>query len=477
MQINNWMMRRNNIRTLLVMCVSVLLLGRAGMHAQSINVFPGAYDIIRPYDGGLFMFKKDGKTGLLKIEDGKERIVCSISADFITDFHDGYAIAVNHVDDGYVLSSIINSDFTVFGLGPKFYVDEYPFFSEGRLPVYCLEYGKRRYGYVDSMGGMVIQMKYRKAGPFFNGSAVVEDNFSSKPFLISADGKEPSVFKKHQKIEFQQDYPQYDSIKDMDTIIGSSISAGLADDEPRLCTSQDGKYFGYEDKNGNEIVPVQFRYASRFCSGLAVVSHDGMDRLIQYVPSKRIHVSQTLDGKPESEPGKEGVRYVVELPYALTDGRDLFLRAYCEGQSFEEKLIPAGNGTYYCKSVVPKADRVVWVIMDGVKLAGQFFPKATPDIFDISLSASKTRVRANSSNKANITFSVANPNDRDITLNISSSGVRPYLKKSTLVVPANAEVSFVASYSGIQTKCFSKITVSSDMTAPQSVSVQLIPYF
>ena len=126
------------------------------------------YDSVVRYAEGVYKVSSGNKVGVVNAEG---EVVVSVSADSITAMSEGCALVLNRTEDGdYQLTNILYRDGSVTSIMGEYYVKAYPFFSEGRLPVYNK---RKRYGYMDTSGKLVVNCSYSSAYPFSEGWAAV----------------------------------------------------------------------------------------------------------------------------------------------------------------------------------------------------------------------------------------------------------------------------------------------------------------
>lgn len=166
-------------------------------------VIPAIYfDIVGP-DDGVFFFKdeKTLKYGLMDLT-GKVLLLPQFSD--VNPFGEGLAfVRKEFTDDGYFIDTRGNRALSLpEGTKPCTYFNK---FSDGRFPIYIESGYKRRGGYMDADGNIVIKPKYESAYPFTNGYAEVKRN--GKYGVIDVNGNEvvPCVFK---AVEFSVSWPK-----------------------------------------------------------------------------------------------------------------------------------------------------------------------------------------------------------------------------------------------------------------------------
>jgi len=217
-------MKRVFARCLLVlMCLGVC---GAALAEGYVMAIPPQYDDGREFSEGLAAVRV-GEWGTEKWgfidKAGKE--VISLQYDYAGDFHDGLAVVM--VDDGET----------------------------------------SRWGFIDKTGKEVVSPQYGEVGDFRDGLATVRvgDEETGKWGFINGTGKEVVP-------------PRYDSIGDwFDDEAG--FHDGLAmvwiGDRETDWFQNAGKW-GFIDKAGEEVVPVEYDKVGRFREGLVGVIKDGL---------------------------------------------------------------------------------------------------------------------------------------------------------------------------------------------------------
>jgi len=166
MVISNPVMRR------LIVTLTLFLVLVASVSAQTARwkCHP-KYLSLEPVTDRLIKVQTSGGYGLVDYS-GEEKVPCEYES--IGGFREGYAILVNN--GGYV-TGIVNSSGNITGridaqVKP---FSQYPYFSEGLLPVFSAQSG---WGYVNPDGVFVIKCQYKRALPFSCGMAAVSKDGS-----------------------------------------------------------------------------------------------------------------------------------------------------------------------------------------------------------------------------------------------------------------------------------------------------------
>ena len=171
-----------NKRKFLLVAIIPLLLS---YHAQSQIVkwcIHPEYDEITYFGDDLF--KCVSRTGKVQLYDRDgEKLLHNVDADSITDFAEGYAVALNGKKIlGFLTQTGGHGFYPVSG---EYMITKYPFFSEGLLVVAD---GKGKMGYMNVQGDLAIPCKYLEARPFKQGWASV-DMAKKKVYYINFQGK------------------------------------------------------------------------------------------------------------------------------------------------------------------------------------------------------------------------------------------------------------------------------------------------
>ncbi|HRH64674.1 MAG TPA: WG repeat-containing protein [Bacteroidia bacterium] len=242
-------------------------------------IIPIKYDFAWEFSEGLARVKLNDKQGFL---DTKGKVIIPIKYEDARDFADGLAPVYLNGKCGYIdkTGNVVypfkydysarwfsNTGITKVRLNGKWgYIDKtekeiIPFkyddmddFHEGLAKVKLND----KWGFIDSSDTAIIPIQYDQAGYFADGIASVE--LHGNVGFIDKTGK------------LMIDWMNYDDVAD-------EFSEGLA--AVRKGNSSDGKY-GYIDKLGYLVVPVQYDKARPFSQGKAEVKRFGRNFSIDY---------------------------------------------------------------------------------------------------------------------------------------------------------------------------------------------------
>lgn len=153
------------------MIVVVLVLGilmPSVLQAQTARwAIDPQYTSITLYGENMYKVKKYGFTGILNKEGN---VIVPVTADSITQMTEDCALVLKYEENKYRLTGILHMDQRVVVINDDWYVADFPFFSEGKLPVYN-KTGK--YGYIGTNGKLLIDFAYSNVRPFSEGWASV----------------------------------------------------------------------------------------------------------------------------------------------------------------------------------------------------------------------------------------------------------------------------------------------------------------
>ncbi|MBQ2541560.1 MAG: WG repeat-containing protein [Paludibacteraceae bacterium] len=139
------------------------------------------------------------------------------------------------------------------------------------------EDGSKLFGYIDENGKMVIPANYSSVCNFSCGWACVLEDGENQ--FIDKDGKSviPDPFPvegyfNFNRIRFQEDGKKGMYDENWKVVIPADYkSLGECTEDGLIWFSEDGKEWGYLDKDGKVVIPEQFAGAYSFAGGIAVV--------------------------------------------------------------------------------------------------------------------------------------------------------------------------------------------------------------
>lgn len=348
------------------------------------------YTSITPYAEGLLKVKLHSKMGIVDME-GNE--IVPATADSITNLSEGYGLILNVATNGkYRLSGIIDKTGKVITITTEMYVGEYPFFSEGKLPV-CNRVGK--YGFIDTNGSWVQKYKYWSIHPFCEGWAVVSKLYSTtgktKKFYVNDKGVFLSLqsdigdvylatsFNNGEALVMSKDN-RYFTINTSGNIIRIENNVTMHFDEKYRLQETDApieksneiwtptyngpeiyeenSLFGYK-LNGRVVLPAQFTDAKGFVDGYAIAAKDGYYGLLS-LQDGAFECKKLKGTSAISSADEEAVDYLVTIPVCWQQEK-LYLKSVRTTDNSRKTFVEAGNNdaTRTFSVVLPKGERKI----------------------------------------------------------------------------------------------------------------------
>lgn len=213
-------------------------------------VIPLEYDWAYSFFDGLALVRKDGKYGYI---DTTGAVVVPLEYDDAGNFSDGLAVVFKYDADGSRKYSFIDKTGTVVSL-------EYNYvgpFSDGLAKVQKQDAdGSYKNGYIDRTGAVVIPLEYDSAEDFSEGLARVEKD--REYGYIDTTGA---------AIPLTQEYDAYAFNFSDGLAYVMKVAGRTEDDEIRK--------YGFIDKTGSLVIPLEYDRAYNFTDGLAPVMADG----------------------------------------------------------------------------------------------------------------------------------------------------------------------------------------------------------
>ena len=462
---------RNLKRILISLLVMVGFVNNSYSQTPTWSIRP-EYAQISHYADGLYKVKSGAYQGVM---DAEGKVIVPVLADSVTNLSAGYGLVLNVVKDKYQLVGIISADKSYKEIYEEYYVDKYPFFSEGMLPVYNR---KGLYGFINERGELKIDFKYSAAKPFSNGYALVSKMEGGAGKLVAGllsrekATKQPPV----SYIDYKDKFLELDSslgeiysgttFHNGEAVVVSSEmkyvvinnygkklrelteiptrfnrkGAAIFDEEeesetyiPRydeylIYSSVDG--YGYMDK-GEVIIPAQFKHAGKFVDDYAIVSTNG--RLFGLVKLTKEKFSCSIKEEKIKDGGKNqvAVKYVFSVPEEWR-GKNLTLEYTINGRT-QSNIQPADyEETREFAIVHEDSPRVLKLLGDGLVLWTKSIENnksvskekkvsVDKDLLDnvyVRLSNKTTKAQLELFNRAPVTVVITNKNDQELELDL-----------------------------------------------------------
>lgn len=476
------------------------------------------YDSVVRYAEGVYKVSSGNKVGVVNAEG---EVVVSVSADSITAMSEGCALVLNRTEDGdYQLTNILYRDGSVTSIMGEYYVKAYPFFSEGRLPVYNK---RKRYGYMDTNGKLVINCSYSSAYPFSEGWATVG---KGKGFLgigvdliktgkekisyIDKDGKTMSLqadleditmgtsFKNGEALVVTKE-GKYCFINTSGKVIRTDNNIALSFDKKHALGSEDDfdvfdaasdiMYDGpstfvkeglYGYKSGTAIVlPCQFDEAMPFSKGYAIASKNKKFGVLKLVRSA-FNCRASKGTLAVSGSDMESVDYIVTVP---EEWRKTSLELSCIGKETQKCVRPGdasssrvfsfmrAKGSYTLQ--LEGEDLIVW--NDAMGNVSSTVPASGGQV-DISISPSVAKANVKDNASVKVTFTNNTSEVKIFSVDISGSSLATVSKELKLS-PGQSQTIY-ATFTKVLKKEYRTVTVSTSLTSKKtSKRIQLLPFF
>lgn len=291
--------------------LNVFLLISCGLslHAQTVKWAVSPSMQYQKAEGNVMKGKNSAGKTMLMSSNGK--LLINETYDSITDFYNGFALALSREIDRYRIKAIINQrDMEVETVSETVYASRFPYFSEGKMPVE----GEEGWGYLGTDGNMAIPCSFQKAYPFSKGLAVVR--LKEKEYYINSDVDYLSVntsyplvhastFNGDEALVITDKMVCYyinrqgratkarvkasDVVRNSDHTVGEPLQLPQCEKieelppvDPSYQLFQEGEYWGYR-KDGDIVAPAQFDKAEEVRGGYASVVYNGQPASICFV--------------------------------------------------------------------------------------------------------------------------------------------------------------------------------------------------
>lgn len=476
-------MNRSGIRILIA---AVLLGWSFALGAQTAKwIIKPMYTSITPYCDGVYKVKKGYKAGLIG-EDGAALVPAT--ADSITNLSEGYGLILSFEGGKYKLNGIFGENKTVIPVTDDYYVDQYPFFSEGKLPV-CNQKGK--YGYINNNGRLVLDFEYSTVHPFSEGWAAVSKknlignvtslikksggggggkiiyiNEEGKPLVLQAeigDIYSGTTFKNGEALVTNKENKQY-IINPVGAIVRIDNNIPLIFDEKYCLVSEADKnkateaapvkYDGptvytendlYGYRQGTTIIlPAQFSEAMPFSNGYAIAGKDGKKGMLKLV-NGTFSGKQAKGSLPSSDPQTEAIDYIVSVPAEWrSETLKLTFVDAAKKDNIASSLPGDGAETRTFSFLLPKGKASGEIVLEDENLVlwETGMKGAASAAIPVKITVPAV-AKANEKDNAFITVRLENKNPEAIetTVKISGDRISPVEKKITLHPNSSQSVS------------------------------------
>lgn len=483
------------------------------------------YSSITPYGENLLKVKLYNKVGLIS-KDGKE--VVPVTADSITPLTEDIGLVLALEGEKYRLLGWVNGNSNVQIITQEIYVNEYPFFSEGKLPV-CNKKGM--YGFMDVKGRMVLDFDYGSIHPFSEGWAAVSKGSVIKKLgkIINADigSKRVKMYYVNERGQFLTLQSDIDDIymattfKNGEALVmtkdnrcyfintsgniirmGSNVemkfdkkyALSIADEVEEVMSTDsehsdgptafvgEGGLYGY--RQGDKIIlPPQFSEAFSFTNGCAIAARNGLWGILRLTDGD---FQCKISPKSSANTSGETVNYTLTIPsnwnggrlllYDMTNGEKKVYTGKTEGQSAYEFSVslPTGKRDLY----IGTEDLFVWSeeqqrIADAIRAASSV---SNSDVISVRFSANSVKANAKDMSVFNVIIRNDGQEKRNVTVKIT--GDRLWGAEKALEIEAGKQVAIPVTFYKIAFKERRSVNVAvSGMVNMISKKIEVNPFY
>jgi hypothetical protein len=334
--------------------VALLLTVQQGMAQSARWAVKPTFQSLMHYGQQTYKVSSGGKVGVINATGAE---ILPAAFDSITNFVNGYALALTNKDGKYKIERIINeATMDATPVSGVFFLTKYPAFHEEKL---CVKTAKGDEGFLGSNGKLAIECKYAEVHPFSEDMASVKQKNQKVIYIFENGspliGMEPgegviyfgSSFKNGEAVVYARgttDFKGYVINKtgnvvrnydvDINKVVIDDNDYTLYDknnakpDTQKIVSKVDGPAafsaggkYGFKTEAGVVVLPPQFNWAEGFVGGYAIVNQNAKYGLLKLINGS---VSGYMNGNTELKVtnGKtEGFKYMIKLPEELQDGK------------------------------------------------------------------------------------------------------------------------------------------------------------
>ncbi len=231
-----------------------------------------------------------------------------------------------------------------------------------------------KYGVIDHKGNIIITPKYDDAYMTEDEYTIVNLGYKekNKGNTIYVDPGKWGIIDPKGKVIAE---PKYDRISGFReglacVNLGSSFpSGGKGGGGTSFVRFQGGKY-GFINMEGNEVIPIEYDYATSFFEGMAVVEVDGKNGFIN--TKGEIVIPLKYDSAWEFNDGIAYVKKDNKMGYIDKDGNEVIPIIYDDMSQFEDGLLGVKLGSKW-GFVNEKGEVVIPIRFDDSKYGGYYW--------------------------------------------------------------------------------------------------------
>lgn len=473
------------------------------------------YTSVAPYGKDMYKVKKGNFAGVL---DKEGNVVVPVTADSITQMTENCALLLKYEENKYRLTGILHMDQRMVTVNEEWYVADYPFFSEGKLPV-CNKMGK--YGYIGTNGKLLINFAYSNVHPFSEGWAavskgknllggLVKKNNRQKVFYIDEQERVMNLpadigdiysgtsFKNGEALVITKDnrYCFINTSGQLKRIDNNAILAfdkkyalqAESDREKRTeeaavvydgpTTFSENNLYGYKTEQ-KVILPPQFEEALPFSQGYAIASVKGYYGVLKLLKDEFSCLA--LPGTLKMDRKEmESIDYLITVPEEWRNS-ELDLICMVDGKEENSCSRPGDmNPKRSFSLIVPKGKQTFCLKGDNLTVWDSSMSAATSMVTsrDIAISISPSSSKANAKDNAAVTVRITNNTASQVELSVKITGqqLKAVTKKIKL---ASGQTQKISTYfTNVVKEEYRTVTVSTSLTENTvSKRVKLLPFF
>lgn len=424
-------MMKNRYNLTLILCFTLSIAGWAQSAHWAISP---TYLSISRFSSNLFKVRTTKSVALCDMDE-KEVV---FSVDSISNLVNGFALATQKSGDKYKIVYVVKENGMREIVQEELYIGDFSFFSENLCPVVNK---KGKYGYINTVGELVIPCSYTVALPFSNGRAIATTSLSLheidplldqyKQSLNLTPADEKAMHTKLKKIitksiheldnkgnKLQGTIPDI-SIKNLTDSYSSIMNkqyAALPDSSYQLFS--ENKEYGYK-KNGVVILPAQFIECGTVADDCAIVMVDHRYGVVKFNSANiTCNVSES-EGKLKAEATVPSIweNRTAKFYRIINDAsRKEYIMSGTSIQRTLEADVASESGKAEYELACEKL--VLWRTIKNISIEKRTSISATGQ--GISISA-PTTVQANTQNVCTVKMKVSNHGSTSRTIKISLS--------------------------------------------------------
>lgn len=498
--------------------VTVLVSFVSTVCAQTVKwVIEPEYIHITSFDDGIYKVKKGSKVGLI---DENGSVIVPVTADSITNPVEGYSLILGFGEEKYRLNGVLGKDKKVIPITNAYYIDQYPFFSEGKLPV-CDVKGK--YGFMNTSGRLILDLEYATVYPFSEGLAAVSKknlignvtalvkkskgnlmyiDENGRPLTLQAEIRNiysGTTFKNGEALVISKDEKQY-IINTSGNIVRKDNNIALIFDEKYCLVSDNSKkeipaaetvtydgpttfadndLYGYRQDNAI-ILPAQFSEAVPFSKGYAIAGKDGKKGVLKLLKGS-FSINQAKGSLAASDAQKEAVDYIVDIPedwkkeslklYYLDKEEDNNMSASLPGDGAEKRTF---------SFLLPTDRKDGQVMLEGKNLIlwkNKIEDEKSLAAAAIEITVTPETIKANAKDNAFVSVRLNNHSEKSYEVSVKISGDRMKTVEKALRLQAGSVERISVGFNQVKKKEKRTVTIETSFADKISKEIWVIPFF